>query len=288
MKGGYMIWGRYLLIFFVIMMPFCGYAYRNCHKKHYVHAHCKRFKQKQKKKRLPYRIVNGIGTLVQEAILLNRNLFSIDTVKVFTAFTPLYITTRMADESLHGKFYDAEHHKNKYQMPHTFIKVINNFGDVGIITLTSLAFFASDEQLRLTARIFGIGAVSALAAKDIVKKMRVKACIRPYSEKFEPTPAYGGFPSGHMIEVAYMATLWGLQYGLKAGIPLGILAALSFGVLVGSNRHFISQVVAGTGFGVIYALAANTLINTKIAETITFGCTLNNNALPTFSLAYNF
>ena len=283
-----MIWGRYLCIMLVVM-PGCGYAYQNLHKKHYQHTHCKRFKQKKRKKRLPYRIVNGVGNLIEEAIVLNKNLFSLDTVKVFTAVTPFYITTRMADHPLHEKFYDREYHKNKNQMPNTLVKIINKGGDVGIILLTSLAFLAPDEKLRLTARIFGIGAASALLAKDIVKTMKVKACIRPWNENFSRTKqAYGGFPSGHMIEATYMATLWGLQYGWKAGVPLGIFAALSFGVLVGSNRHYVSQVVAGAGFGVAYALAANTLINAKISETISFDFRVRDCSLPTFSLAYNF
>jgi len=270
-------------------MPLYGYAYNKYHRKHYQTSKCKKFKQKKKKDRLSYRFVNGVGNLLEEAVLLNRNLLSIDTVKVFTAFTPLYIATRMADHPLHEKFYDEHHHKNKNQMPETFVKVINKGGDVGIIGLTSLTFFASDERLRLTARIFGIGAASALLAKDIVKKMRVKACIRPFNEKFSNKKhAYGGFPSGHMIEASYMFTLWGLQYGLKAAIPLGLFAGLSFGVLVSSNRHYISQVIAGAGFGVAYGLAANTLINTKIAETITFDFCYDERKLPTISLAYHF
>lgn len=283
-----MFWGRYLILFMIFMIPWYGYAC-NYHKRHYQTSKCKRFKQKKKKERLPYRISNGIANLLEEAVLLNCNLFSIDTVKVFTAFTPLYIATRMADNPLHEKFYDVQHHKNKNQMPNTFVKVVNKGGDVGIIALTSLAFLASDERLRLTARIFGIGAASALLAKDLVKKMRVKACIRPWNEKFSNKKcAYGGFPSGHMIEATYMLTLWGLQYGLKAAIPLGIFAGLSFGVLIGSNRHFISQAVAGVGFGVTYGLAANTLVNTRISETITFDFCYNEQKLPIISLAYRF
>jgi len=270
-------------------MPLYSYAYNKYHKDHYQTSSCKKFKQKKKKDRLPYRIVNSITTLLEEAVLLNRNLFSVDTMKVFTAFTPIYITTRMADHPLHEKFYDARRHKNRNQMPNTFVKVINKGGDVGIIALTSLALLSSDEKLRLTARIFGIGAASALIAKDIVKKMRVKACIRPWNEKFSNKKrAYGGFPSGHMIEATYMLTLWGLQYGLKAAIPLGIFAGVSFGVLVGSNRHFISQVIAGAGFGVAYGLAANTLIDTKISETITFDFCYNEQKIPTISLGYSF
>lgn len=284
-----MFWGRYLIFLMIGIMPLYGYAYNKYHRSHYQTSKCKKFKQKKKKDRLPYRLVNGVANLLEEAILLNRNLLSLDTVKVFTAFTPLYIATRMADHPLHEKFYNVHHHKNKNQMPDTFVKIVNKGGDIGIISLTSLAFFASDEKLRLTARIFGIGAASALLAKDIVKTMRVKACIRPWNEKFSNKKhAYGGFPSGHMIEASYMLTLWGLQYGLKAAIPLGLFAGLSFGVLVGSNRHFISQVIAGAGFGVAYGLAANSLINTKISETITFDFCYNERKLPTISLAYSF
>lgn len=240
-------------------------------------------------KELPYRFIRCAATLVEEAIRLNLNLLSLDTIKVITAFTPFYLATRMADSSIQNNFYDAKHHRNINQMPNSFINAINKGCDLGILSLSSLAFLAFDEKLRITARIFAIGALSALYAKDFVKKMQVNACLRPWNEKFSSKKqSYGGFPSGHMIEATYMLTVWGLQYGPKAAIPLSLFTALSFGVLVGSNRHYASQAIAGVGFGVAFGLAAHRLINTKISETVQCNFSLNTNKEPTIRLAYAF
>ena len=285
-----MFWGRYFVIVIGMFISIQGYASTSYHYASVKRAPCKNIRscKKKKKERLSYRIINGTATILKEAILLNGNLFSANSAKVFTAFTPFYITMRMADHPVHEYFYDAHNHKNIRQLPDTVCKVVNKMGDVGIISLTSLAFFASDERLRLTARIFGIGAASALLAKDLIKIGKCEAAVRPWNEKFKKKRTYGGFPSGHMIEASYMATVWGLQYGWKAAVPLLLFAGLSFGVLVNCNRHYVSQIVAGAGVGVAYGLAANTLINTKIAETITFDFKIDERALPTISLAYNF
>lgn len=285
-----MFWGRYFVIIICMFIPFHGYASTNYHYTSVKRAPCKKIKscKKKRKERLGCRILDGTATILKEAIILNCNLFSANTAKVFTAFTPFYITARLADHPVHECFYDADHHKNIRQLPGTLCKVVNKMGDVGIISLTSLAFFASDERLRLTARIFGIGAASSLLAKDLIKTCKCEAGVRPWNEKFKKKRTHGGFPSGHMIEASYMATVWGLQYGWKAAVPLLLFAGFSFGVLVNCNRHFVSQVVAGAGVGIAYGLAANTLIDTKIAETITFDFKIDERALPTISLAYNF
>jgi membrane-associated phospholipid phosphatase len=142
--------------------------------------------------------------------------------------------------------------------------------------------------LRLTARIFGIGAIFTLCAKDIIKEFKLDANKRPWNEHFKKKVTYGGFPSGHMAEATYMAIVWGLQYGLKAAIPLTAFALTSFGVLVNCNRHYVSQVVGGAALGAVYGLAANAVINKKIAETITFEMASSPQGLPNLKLAYYF
>lgn len=239
-------------------------------------------------KEIPCRLAQSAVNIVKEAIQLNLNLISLDTVKVFTAIIPFYLATRMTDESVHRHFYDSSCHRNINQMPHSIINTVNKCCDAGIVTLSSLALLAWDKQLRLNARIFAIGALSALYAKDFVKKIRVKGCLRPWNEHFSSEKrAYGGFPSGHMIETTYMLTFWGLEYGLKAAIPLGLFSAVSFGVLVGSNRHYVSQAVAGIGFGVAFGFAAHRLAKAKISEL--FDCSVSiNNQVPTFSVGCSF
>ncbi len=281
-----MTWGRYLIIFLLCILPLHATRWNKSKRIECKHTPSStHFTLKE----VPYRFVRCAATLVEEAIRLNLNLVSLDTVKVFTAFVPFYLVTRMADAQVHNNFYDISCHKNINQMPNAVINTINKGCDLGIVLLSSLALFAWDEKLRLTARIFGIGALSALYAKDFVKKIEVKSCLRPWNEHFSSKKqSFGGFPSGHMIEATYMLTVWGLQYGLKAAIPLGLFAGLSFGVLVGSNRHYASQAVAGAGFGVAFGLAAHKLIHTKISETIDCSFALNKQKLPTLSLGCSF
>lgn len=201
--------------------------------------------------------MEGISSLIREGAYIQYHLFDRDSLKVFTACTPAYIISRITDHHVHACFYDAAHHKNKHQLPDTVCKVLGKSGDVGIIALSSLAFFSSQEELRIIARIFGIGAASALITKDLIKQVHSQANLRPWNEKFSCThQAQGGFPSGHMIEASYLATFWGLYGGMKVAIPAALFAGLMFGVLVNCNRHYASQVVAGAGFGIAYGIAA--------------------------------
>jgi len=281
-----MAWGHYLVISILFTTPLYATRWNKEKNRYHLDSLCA---TAQQIKEAPYRFVQCAATLVEEAIRLNLNLISMDTIKVITAFTPFFLATRMADESIHSNFYDKKSHKNNNQMNQNFITAINKGCDLGIISLSSLAILAWNDQLRLTARIFAIGALSALYAKDFVKKLHIKACLRPWNEHFNAEKqSYGGFPSGHMIEASYMLTVWGLQYGLKAAIPLGIFAGLSFGVLVSSNRHYASQAVAGAGFGVAFGLAAHRLITTKISETMQCNFRINEQKEPTFCVAYNF
>lgn len=211
-----------------------------------------------------YRIMNNTAALLQEFVEVNRNVISMDSIKVFTGTIPPYIISRKLEEDLHQKFYDSCRHRDRNQLPESFRKVIEASGDIGILALTSLAIFSPDEKMRLTARIFGMGALSALFVKDLIKTVsKSKGNIRPYCQRYEKRKTFGGFPSGHMIEASYMATVWGLQYGWKVGVPLSIFATLMFATLVNSNRHFASQVVAGAGFGIAYGIAAHRLIEKK-------------------------
>lgn len=279
-----MVWGRYLLILTLFIVPIYGNRWNTIKKNQIKHQECT-----IKLKEIPYRFITYAATIAEEAIRLNLNLLSLDTVKVITAFIPFYLATRMADTTIHNNFYDAACHKNINQMHSGFIQAINKGCDIGIVSLSSLALLAWDDRLRTTARIFGIGALSALYAKDFVKKIRVKPCLRPWNEHFSAQKqSYGGFPSGHMIESTYMLTVWGLQYGLKAAIPLGIFTGLSFGVLVGSNRHYASQAVAGAGFGVAFGLAANHLINSKLGERLQCQLNMSHSNKTMFGIGYTF
>lgn len=216
-------------------------------------------------------VMGGLATVFKDAVALNRNLISLDSVKVLVAATPFYISARFIDQRIQKRFYDPTHHKNINQMPSTFCKVVEE-GAFGIMVgLSSLAFLGDSEHARITGRVFGIGAVSALLGKKVVKEFKFQGGKRPWHEKFScERRSDGGFPSGHMVEAAYSATVFGWQYGYKAGIPLGIYAGLMFGVSVNRNRHYVSQVIAGTAVGIMYGLAANRVIDGHMCKNLNF------------------
>lgn len=223
-------------------------------------------------------IMQKTGDLLLDTAWLQYYFLSLNTVKVLTGALPIYLITRMADPPIHRCFYDSESHANVNQMPSHCSRVINKVGDVGIIGLSSLAFFAQDAKLATTARIFGIGAVCGLILKDAVKECPCDANLRPWNAAFSRHKrAHGGFPSGHMFEAAYMATVWGWQYGASAAIPLTVFAAASFGTLINCNRHYTSQVVAGAALGIAYGIAANMLIAKKLSDSYAISCSFEQN-----------
>lgn len=239
--------------------------------------------------KLSCRLMEGTADVIKETIELHRNIFSIETASILTAFAPAYVTTRSIDHKVHEKFYDRKFHKNLNQPDENLCNAIEKGAVIGVAGLSSFAFFSSDEQLRITSRIFAIGAVSGLFAKNVIKKIHFEAGLRPWNEHFSSEKrAYGGFPSGHMFEAAYMTTVWGLQYGIKAGIPLGIFSSAMLGMSVACNRHYTSQTIAGVALGVIYGVAAHQLIERKLVEESSIDFCYDSRGLPNIRFAYYF
>jgi len=150
---------------------------------------------------------------------------------------------------------------------------------------------SKDEDMRVTSQVFLIGMPFVLLAKDIVKKLDFDVCKRPFHEKFaKEQRAFGGFPSGHLAEATYTAVLYGMRYGPNYAIPLGSIAIFVTCVFLSSNRHYLSQMVAGAGFGAMYAFSANKLIDSKLAKSrdMRLGLSVNDNGGPTMSLSFNF
>ncbi len=232
---------------------------------------------------------NYFATIFKEALELNLNLLSLDSVKVLVGVTPFYIATRFIDERIQKRFYDPNCHKNINQMPSTFCRVVEESAFGILIGFSSMAILAPSAETRLVARVFGIGGISALLGKKLVKEFKFHGGRRPWHEKFSSKKrAYGGFPSGHMVEAAYSATVLGWQYGYKAAVPLGIFAGLMFGVSVNRNRHYVSQVVAGTAVGIIYGIAANRVIDRKLCSDFSFQVGTGTNGGSELTVSYKF
>lgn len=230
-----------------------------------------------------------LGEIIVDALRLQRNLFTLDSAKILTAITPFYLTTRMMDEDIQSNFYDCAAHKNIHQFPKACHHIAQKGIGVPMVALSSLALFAKDEDLRLTARIFAIGLPFVQSGKDLIKKIDTKACLRPWHEEFNHKHrSLGGFPSGHMANVTYMTALFGMRHGWKFGVPLGCFAAFVFADFLNCNRHYFSQLVAGAGLGLLYAFAANKVVEKKLSERLEIAMVSTERGDPGIKMVYHF
>lgn len=251
--------------------------------------------KKRMRKKYPPRFGPIVGNFVKDvfydAIMINYNLFTWDSFKVITAVFPLFIGARMIDDRLHHWFYDPKHHRNINQMPLPGLcEGIAEFSIAAPIVFFGLQmFFSKDHEIRETNKVFLIGMPFVIWGKEIIKQFRFDACLRPWREEFScKRRSFGGLPSGHLAETTYMAVLYGMRYGPTYGIPLGLLA-LGVGVtFLSCNRHYVSQMVAGAGFGAIYALAADKLINANLERDFDLGMQIDTAGNPSLSVSWRF
>ncbi|MDP3889260.1 MAG: phosphatase PAP2 family protein [bacterium] len=245
--------------------------------------------QRQRKRRNGRATRNFFSSVAQDVIDLNKNIFTWDSLKVAAIVLPFYVGSRMIDEELQSCFYDPRHHKNVNPMP-DWCHAAAKWGITApIIFFGAQAFLSTNEDMRQTSRIFLLGLPFVIWAKNILKEVHFDANLRPWHEKYSCVKrAYGGFPSGHMAEATYATVLFGLRFGPRVAVPLGVLAAFVGGTFVTCNRHYLSQVVAGAGLGIIYALAANKVVDSKFSESVEIGLTSNKYGGTSLSLTYHF
>ena len=230
-----------------------------------------------------------VGEIIVDAFDVLKNLFSVSTAKVITAVTPLYIASRVHDEKIQNCFYDPNNHKNIRQFPKACHHLAHYGVGVPMVALSSLAIFAHDENIRLTALMFAIGLPFVHSGKDIIKKLRFKACLRPWHEDFDRhRRSSGGFPSGHMANVVYMASLFGMRLGPAWGVPLSLFAGFVFADFLNCNRHYFSQMVAGAGLGLMFACAASKVVDRKLSERCSFSCGIDSCGVPSAQICYRF
>jgi membrane-associated phospholipid phosphatase len=238
------------------------------------------------------RSIEAINTLEWKDILdFNAFFFSQSSVKTALGFLPLYLIARPFDHKINRFFYDQKCHKNKRQLPQWCNHSANVIAlAVPMVTLAGCALFAQDYTLRTTAQVFILGLPFTWATKRILKCFETRCCERPKNEHFPLYPrAYGGFPSGHMLEATYMATLLGLQCGAHWGIPLGVSASLLGIDFLVCNRHYLSQLIAGVALGVMYGIAAHKLASKKIVEHYALSIQLDaNTQRPLLEISYAF
>lgn len=252
--------------------------------------HFKKEKQKKKKqKKKEGKVAQFFGTVIEDIWDIHRNIFHWDSFRYLTSFFPFFVGARMIDEKLQNCFYDECGHKNINQPPEWCHDVAQWSIGVPVIVFGSFALFSKDIDKKRTGRVFLTAYPFVVFGKDLLKKVNIKACLRPWNEQFGcDKRSLGGFPSGHMAEATFTAVLWGSRFGPRYAIPLGLLATFIGSTFIACNRHYASQLVAGAGLGTIYAMAANRLIDSSIGDDVSVGMNVDAHGTPLFSVSYAF
>jgi hypothetical protein len=239
-----------------------------------------------------HRITHMLGEFAGDVFKINIGLFSWDSLKVFVITAPFFVGARMIDDKLHNCFFDHKKKKNRNEPAQWCKEVARLSIGIPIALLGTQAFFTREPNMQETSQVFLTGMPFVLLAKDFFKeKLVFDLCKRPFHEKFaKEQRAYGGFPSGHLAEATYTAVLYGMRFGPNYAVPLGAIAAFVTVIFLASNRHYLSQMIAGAGFGAMYALSANRLIDSKLAKRhdLTLGLAASDNGGPVMKLALKF
>lgn len=221
-----------------------------------------------------------------------RNLIDWDSYKTVVATFPLYAFSSMIDKPIHKQFYDDRAHRHLKQMPSGLIYFAEHVAIPLEATAASAIFlFAKDKRLRETTKMFIVGLPFVVLTADLIKvAFKSNCCFRPLHQHFTKNHkrCYGGFPSAHAAQVTFAAALFGIQYGAPAIVPLSIVGSLVVAAFINDNRHYVSQIVAGGGLGVLYALAASKVVDKKFESSVnvSLGSTLTGK--PALQLAYSF
>lgn len=207
-------------------------------------------------------------TFMRDLVDIHRQLFSKQTLHVALATVPLYAVSRPFEEHVHHCFYDAHHHKNIHQVPCKLREAVHVSLPIVLTSLAILPQFSSDQRFATIGSVFAKGLLTLWGVKSLIKNVaHADCCLRPRCEFFDPVRrSHRGFPSGHVAAASYMTTVFGGQYGLKAGLPLGIYSAFVMGVSLSENRHYLSQMIAGAALGIAYGLATNAVIDLRLEE----------------------
>ncbi len=219
-----------------------------------------------------------------------RYIFKTDTLKVLSWTMPFYMATRHFDENVHQVFYDSVTHTNHNQIPGPLHNIIlKDFYPIPYVVCGMLGFMRSNDEKRRESQIFMAGLAWVFGIKYVIKELLyVDANLRPRNEHFPNKPTLGGSPSGHTAMAVYTTTYLAYTAGIKGALPMGIFSALVGCLSVTTNTHFVSQVVAGAGVGVMVALSSVKVLEKWKDSQLELNVVSSKNGRIGLSCAYNF
>ena len=210
-------------------------------------------------------------SIVKDILSINANIINFDSFKTICAFLPAVGLARMFDKDLQGNFYDRSNHKNCLEPPKWCQEVAKLSISIPIVFFGLKSFFSNHDEFCVTTRMLLLGMPFVIWSKELLKKLKLDICKRPWNEHFScKEQSLGGFPSGHAAEAVYTALLYGMRLGPRYAIPTGTIALIIGSTFIACNRHYLSQIIAGAGLGTIYALAANKVVERHLDDPINY------------------
>jgi hypothetical protein len=230
-------------------------------------------------------LTHFMRTTFHAMVDFNSHLFlGPDTYRILLCSSPFYGMGRIVDAPTHNYFYDKKKHRNIRGVAPVFKYSVDPLMAVGFTTLIGLQFFSHDEHTRAVSNTFLAALPFLWIYKDIIKEIPFKGSLRPKNGCFSPCKKYyGGFPSGHMFEVVFMASLFGAELGRDYAIPLAAFATLVTIQSVAINRHTTSQVVAGAALGCMFAAASRKVIHHALYSNNRYGVSISGSGSPRFT-----
>lgn len=249
-------------------------------------------KTKGKVRITPKKMKNYFSKMVMDSFSIGKKIATLDSMKVLTATIPFYLIGRKVEDKIHKQFYNVATHTNRHQ-PSKALKVFlkDEVMALPFLGYSFLGWLHHDPIKRRAAQIFGSGLLIAWGSKIVVKEViKTDGNLRPWCEGYsQHKRVHGGNPSGHTTLAAYMATYLGLYKGMKAGVPLGMYAGFIGGMSIAVNHHYLSQIIAGAGFGIAIGAASYSVFSDlKLPENLTVSFDMNQEAQLGLKIAYNF
>lgn len=214
---------------------------------------------------LKFNFKDALGNVAWDVFEINKSLVSINTLNILCLTVPIYVVCLNIDQKLNYLFYDKKTHMNIKQFTNFNNIDLSNILLTGSISLSSLVFFSNNQEVKIASYSLMLGLCSMGLFKKIIKLIKWQNSIRPYNGNFvENKIYYGGFPSGHLMTMAYLSTIWLNQIGLKYSFPFIMATGYMFIDYIVKNRHYISQLIAGATLGLTYGCAVNLYTNKRL------------------------
>jgi len=218
---------------------------------------------------------NNAKNIALDIIGINRSIINLSTLSTLYFALPTYLASLDIDKKINFIFYDKANHKHIRQFINLDYKYKNmniefcNILLAGSITTSAIYYLSHNPKNNIFSRNLMLGLCCLGFYKKLIKLVKWKRSLRPKNQNFTRNKKYyGGFPSGHLMTMSYLTTVWTYQTNIYKSSPFIIATSYMFIEYIMKNRHYLSQLIAGSTLGIIYGVAVHSYINKKLNRPI--------------------